>query len=292
MLTRSGVRFEPVTPGLGAVLPELDARRPLREEEVADVVDLLMRYKVLFLPGQGLGEAEHARFAAQFGEPRDDPLEDPVPGYHGLSELDNVPFFHADWMFQADPPKWAMLQLSTVPAIGGDTIFADLVASWEALSGPMRAFLEPLTVLHAMDPQHAAGLERRFVERCGADHPDRALAREHLEARSQPLVRLIPETGRKNHWLCPAYSRRIDGLTPAESDAVLGFLLRHICDPQFCIRWRWRPGDVAFWDHRTTLHRGVKDYGAAARHGRRASIAGGALLPAHSAVPGTTVGGR
>lgn len=280
LATGAAVAFEPLTPGLGAVVPDLDTRRPLRHAEVADLVDLLLRYKVLFFPRQGLDEAEHARFAAQFGEPRDDPLEDPVPGFHGLSELDNVPFFHADWMFQTEPPKWAMLQLSTVPPVGGDTVFVDLVTSYAALSDPMRAFLEPLTVLHAMDPGHAAGLLQRVVERLGPDHPEIAVAIEHLEPRAQPLVRRIPETGNLNHWLCPAYSRRLVELGPAESDAVLGYLLRHILEPQFCIRWRWHAGDIAFWDHRTTLHRGIKDYGDAARHGRRASIAGGAVVPA------------
>ncbi|MGH9089508.1 MAG: TauD/TfdA dioxygenase family protein [Acidimicrobiales bacterium] len=274
------VEFDPITPGLGAVVPDLDTRLPLAPAEVADLTDLLMRYKVLFFPRQGLDEAEHARFAAQFGVPRDDPLEDPVPGFHGLSELDNVPFFHADWMFQTDPPKWAMLQLWTVPPVGGDTVFVDLVASYAALSAPMRALLEPLTVLHAMDPDHAAGLRQRVVDRLGSDHPEIPLAIDHLQPRAQPLVRRIPETGDLNHWLCPAYSRRLNELGPTESDAVLGFLFRHILEPQFSIRWRWQAGDIAFWDHRTTLHRGIKDYGGAVRHGRRASIAGGAVVPA------------
>lgn len=280
LATPTELAFDPITPAFGAVVPELDTRRSLDRAEVADLVDLLMRYKVLFFPRQHLDVAEHARFAAQFGAPRDDPLEDPVAGYAGLSELDNVPFFHADWMFQLDPPKWAMLQLSTVPPVGGDTVFVDLVASYAALSDPMRAFLAPLTVLHAMEPDHAAGLRRRVIDRLGTDHPDIEVATDHLQPRSQPLVRRIPETGAVNHWLCPAYSRRLNELDPAESDAVLGFLFRHVLDPCFCLRWRWQPGDIAFWDHRTTLHRGIKDYGDAVRHGRRASIAGGAVVAA------------
>ena len=198
MTTPARVVGEPLTPELGAVVPELDARRDLDDDEVADLVDLLMRDKALFFPGQHPDEAAHARVAARLGELRDEPLEDPVAGYPGLSELDNVPFFHADWMFQTDPPKWAMLQLSELPPVGGDTIFVDLVASDAALSEPMRAFLEPLTVHHAMDPAHAVR------ERRGPRFPPPP----HLGA---PVLRPVAMAPRRQRLLGPphdAASRR------------------------------------------------------------------------------------
>lgn len=279
----SKVAHEPLTPDLGAVLPGFDTRQTLSDDQRADLVELLMRYKVLFFPAQGLDEEEHARFAKQFGELVYDPIAMSIAAHPGLSDVDNVPFFHADVMFEPEPPKWSLLQFSTVPEVGGDTMFVDLVSSYEALSESMRKFLEPLTVYQTPnvgDQTLAAKLEQRFVELNGDNHPDHELLRECLSPRSQPLVRLIPETGRVNYWLCSAYSRRIEQLSAAESDALLGFLLRHIVEPQFCIRWRWHEGDIAFWDQRTTLHRGVKDYGSAMRRGRRASIAGDAVIPA------------
>lgn len=285
METRTKVVYDPVTPAFGAVIPDLDTRRTLDVDQLADVVDLLMRYKVLFFPGQGLSEEEHVRFAKQFGELVYDPIAMSIAAYPGLSDVDNVPFFHADVMFETEPPKWSMLQFSTVPDVGGDTIFVDLVSSYATLSEPLRNFLETLTVFQtpdAGDPMLSASLERRFVELNGPGHPDHALLMERLEPRSQPLVRRIPETGQVNYWLCAAYSCRIDQLTSAEGSTLLGFLLQHMLEPQFCIRWRWHEGDIAFWDQRTTLHRGVKDYGSATRHGRRASIVGGPVVAARS----------
>lgn len=278
--------LEPLTPRLGAVLRNFDTRREMSDAEREEVVALLVQYKVLFFPSQGLDQEEHARFARQFGELVYDPIAMSIPTAPGLSDVDNVPFFHADVMFEKSPPKWSMLQLSTVPEVGGDTMFVDLVSSYADLSEAMRTFLEPLTVFQTPDNGDAglsSSLERRFVELNGEDHPDHELLLECLRPRSQPLVRVIPESGRVNYWACPAYSKRIDQLEPGESDAVLSYLFRHMLEPQYCIRWRWSQGDIAFWDQRTTLHRGVKDYAATVRRfGRRASIAGSELIPAAS----------
>lgn len=282
--TKSAVRdvslnYRPISPYLGAVLEGIDGRVPLSSVEIEDVKALLMRYKVLFLPSQGLGLEEQERFAAQFGQPRTDPLEDTIEGHPGLSHVENVPFFHSDFMHQEDPPLWSMLQMLQVPELGGDTMFADLVTSYEALSEGMRAFLETLTVTQRMSPEAVAPILRRI----GRDGDDAYEAHLGLLPRSQPLVRYIPETGRKNYWVSRSFTECINELTLDESDAILRLLFAHQIQPQYVIRWTWSPGDIAFWDHRTTLHRGIKDYGTFERLGLRATIQGGRLVPASSA---------
>jgi taurine dioxygenase len=67
---------------------------------------------------------------------------------------------------------------------------------------------------------------------------------------------------------------RIEGMTDAESEALFAFLARHIDQPQFAIRWHWRPGDLAVWDERTTLHRGVGDHFPLRRVVRRCTVDG------------------
>ena len=39
-------------------------------------------------------------------------------------------------------------------------------------------------------------------------------------------------------------------------------LIEHIRSPDFALRWRWSPGDVALWDNRTVQHYAVPDYEA------------------------------
>ena len=54
--------------------------------------------------------------------------------------------------------------------------------------------------------------------------------------------------------------RRIVGMNPEESQAILGFLTRHIESPTLHCRWQWTPGDLAIWDERSTVHQAVNDH--------------------------------
>ncbi|MFK7899100.1 MAG: TauD/TfdA dioxygenase family protein [Myxococcota bacterium] len=66
----------------------------------------------------------------------------------------------------------------------------------------------------------------------------------------------------------------IDGLNQSESDALLDFLDAHVAEPRFHIRWKWRLGELAIWDERTTLHRGVSDHFPQRRVIRRCTVDG------------------
>ncbi|MGH8919329.1 MAG: TauD/TfdA dioxygenase family protein [Actinomycetes bacterium] len=272
-----------LTPAFGAVVDGVDAGAEIDDVAVASILEALLTYKVLFFPEQHLTVPQQERFAARFGPPFADPLTRTVAGHPGMATVTRVDHFHSDHMHMADPPKFSMLQLNVVPETGGDTMWADLVASYEALSPPVRQLIDGLTGVYvSRDPSvdvaaHYGGfLQKPLTE------DDLAEIRQALEPPEHPLVRLIPETGRKNYWLCRRFTRAITGLSQEESDAVLGLLFAHQLRPEFVLRWKWHAGDLAFWDHRTTLHAGVGDYGSHERHGQCASIAGGRPLPVSS----------
>ncbi|MDQ7907558.1 TauD/TfdA family dioxygenase [Phytohabitans sp. ZYX-F-186] len=283
--TTTQVRIVPRTPNFGARVEGLDAREELDADTIAQLKEAILKYKVLFFREQNLNEEQHARFAGYFGEPFehnsnfDMQYEDA-----GLSNVTVVPHFHSDVMYMTEQPGFAMLQMLTLPDVGGDTMWADLVSSYDALSEPIKKLIDPLTVIN-VHPEYfvdSQTLSDRYEKRYGKPLTPEQIAkrRKDLSPTESPLVRVIPETGCKNYYISAWHTMQIKGLPKDESDAILNLLYSQQLKPEYVIRWEWTVGDIAFWDHRTTLHAGVNDYAAGAkRHGRRANIG------VHSPVP-------
>ena len=82
----------------------------------------------------------------------------------------------------------------------------------------------------------------------------------------------------------PTFTTKIVGLSRLESAALLDLLHRHATAPEHVVRHRWQAGDVVIWDNRSTMHLGVRDYGAAHRVLDRVTIRGD-----HPVAPGLTV---
>jgi taurine dioxygenase len=70
------------------------------------------------------------------------------------------------------------------------------------------------------------------------------------------------------------FTTQIDGLSQAESDALLAFLFDHIEQPQFQLRFRWAKDSIAFWDNRCVQHQAIWDYWPQTRSGYRVTIKG------------------
>ena len=72
---------------------------------------------------------------------------------------------------------------------------------------------------------------------------------------THPVIRTHPVSGRKGLFVNEGFTTHINKLTAPESKALLALLFAHAAKPEFLVRWKWRLGDVAFWDNRrdTTL---------------------------------------
>jgi alpha-ketoglutarate-dependent taurine dioxygenase len=75
----------------------------------------------------------------------------------------------------------------------------------------------------------------------------------------QPLVRTIPETGRKALFL-GMYASHIDGMDEQEGRALLAELTAHATSERFVYTHQWRHGDLVLWDNRCTMHRAVANF--------------------------------
>jgi taurine dioxygenase len=74
-----------------------------------------------------------------------------------------------------------------------------------------------------------------------------------------------------------AFTVRFEGWTEHESAGLLRYLYEHATCSQFCCRFVWQAGSLAFWDNRATWHRGVKDYPGHLRLMHRITVQGSLL---------------
>ncbi|KAI9827280.1 MAG: hypothetical protein M1832_005418 [Thelocarpon impressellum] len=175
--------------------------------------------------------------------------------------------WHADISNEVVPSDYAMLKMHTLPATGGDTLWASGYEVYDRLSSPMAAFLEGLTATHDA---------RFFLEEAARlGNPLRTGFRGSplnfgAELRAvHPVIRTNPATGWKTLYVNKGFTRRINGVTKDESDMLLSYLFNLVTqnhDAQ--VRFRWSRNDLAIWDNRVTWHCATYDY-ADARAGDR-----------------------
>ncbi|MBV9410450.1 MAG: TauD/TfdA family dioxygenase [Acidimicrobiia bacterium] len=264
---------DPLTPLLGAEVRDTVLRPDLDDDTVGVIREALLEHKVIFFRRQSFDAGTLTEFARRFGEPTPaHPVEPSVEGHPEVLSLDSdegarADVWHSDLTFQEKPPLGAMLHAETVPDVGGDTVWVDMAAAYEALSAPLKAFLEERTATHS--PTKAGGY---FAAR---DTTKGEKAAETATAASRhPVVRVHPETGGKSLFVNPLFTDKIDGLRRRESDALLALIQDVATQPERMLRWRWETGDLAFWDNRCTMHYALRDFGDAPRRMIRVALEG------------------
>jgi len=267
----------PVTRSFGAIVSGVDLAKDLAESAVARLSELLVERKVLFFRNQPITPQGQRDFAARFGTLHVHPIYPVLPELPEILLLDNHAAFlpdndnwHTDVTFSKTPPLAGILAAKRIPAVGGDTLWSDSTAAYEALSEPLRRFLDGLTARHSVaksfpperwqsDPAFKERYERAVAKHPPVDHP---------------VVRTHPVSHRKGLFVNEGFTTHINGIKPRESEALLKFLFAHAGQPEFILRWRWSVDDVAFWDNRNTQHYAVADYLPERRTMHRATVNG------------------
>jgi taurine dioxygenase len=270
------MKVTPLTPHIGAEISGIDLTAELNESTANAIRSALNQHLVLFFREQDLTDGEHLRFASIFGAPTvfpatrarglDEPLEwiEDTPQSPPKTDL-----WHTDVAFLAKPPDVGVLSMQVTPPVGGDTMWLSLYAAYEAVSPPLRSFLDTLEQdLHpgpllkqTLELQFGSGIYERVAEEfAGARHP---------------LVRMHPETKKPALFMCGRYVKRLVGLSELESDTLLELLRRGLDEPGIQCRWKWRKYDLAVWDERCTNHRALGDHYPAHRMVRRCTVGEG-----------------
>ena len=155
--------------------------------------------------------------------------------------------WHTDGAYDAEPFKATQLYALAIPSTGGDTHFASMYAAYDALPARLKERLE--------GRQGAFTYGGRRKATALLDEEDRDWTPVF-----HPIVRTHPETGRKALYFDPGKILRIEGLEPAESDAVIEELADRMIQPGAEYRHQWHKGDVVIWDNRCSYHKAAGDY--------------------------------
>ncbi|HKT85625.1 MAG TPA: TauD/TfdA family dioxygenase [Novosphingobium sp.] len=270
----------PITGTIGAEIRGVTLSGDLDGQTVQAIKDALVRHKVIFFRGQHeLDDAGHEGFASLFGDPVAHPTVPVAEGSRYLLELDSkegyaASSWHTDVTFTEAYPAGSILRAITIPEAGGDTVWANTEVAYEGLPESLRQLVNTLWAVHSNDYDYAQAVTPNgdAVEQNRAQFHKDVFASTVYET-EHPFVRVHPASGQRN-LLLGHFVKRIVGLNHADSARLFAILQDHITRPENVVRWRWQPGDVAFWDNQATQHRAVSDFGLQRRTLRRATIAG------------------
>jgi taurine dioxygenase len=260
----------PLTPSIGAELSGIDLAAPDIARHIPAIRAALNAHKVIFFRDQPLTAAQHIAFARHFGDleihpatPKGQENPEILRIAHGPDSRGSENNWHSDVTWREKPSLGSILRAVTVPAVGGDTLFANMHAAYLNLSPEMQRIACSLTAVHDI-ARVFAGRLGKSAEELHAKYPPM----EH------PVVRTHPETGEPCLYVNTGFTSHIKGLSKRESEALLAHLYAQASNPEIQCRFRWRPGSIAFWDNRASQHFAASDYFPAVRIMERVTIAG------------------
>jgi taurine dioxygenase len=278
---QAAVEVRPRADGFGAEIRGVELSKPLDPGTLAAVKAAWAAHSVLWFPGQPLTVDELEAFTLQIGPFGRDPFIKPMAGHPHVLELRREPdervsnfgaAWHSDWSFQEAPPSATILHAQVVPPAGGDTLFADCYRAYERLSPTLRRMLEGLRAIHtAALPYGPHGL---YAGEAGQRAIEIIVSEEAEKTWPHPLVRTHPVSGRKALYVNPVYTAGIEGLTPAESRALLALLYDCILADDNVYRHRWSANMLTMWDNRCVLHFASGGYDGHLRVMHRTTVAG------------------
>lgn len=268
---------------IGGEVQDLKLGASLDAEVIAQIEAALVKHKVLFFRGQSqLDDAAHQAFGARLGKTVPHPTV-PAPEGTKLFELDaskgggRADSWHTDVTFVDAFPKISILRGVTIPAYGGDTVWANTAAAYEALPADLKSLADSLWATHSNDYDYAAS--RVIVEEERLRHHHNVFVSAVFEA-DHPVVHVHPVSGERA-LLLGHFIKKIHGFSSTESARIFELLQNRVIRLENTVRWNWRQDDVAIWDNRATQHYAINDYGNQPRLVRRVTIEGEQAVSVH-----------
>jgi alpha-ketoglutarate-dependent 2,4-dichlorophenoxyacetate dioxygenase len=271
-----GIGVATIRPGFVAEISGLDISHPTTPPDMAALWEASDEHAILVFRGQTLTDAQQIAFTENFGQPEryvfsysskvklrlgrpemadvsnlDAATGQPQTGSqrHRMVNLGNR-LWHTDSSFRLPRGGFSLLYAHAVPPSGplgaGETEFADTCAAYEALSPVRQAMLD------GMQAEHSLMHSRSLLGFTDFTPEERAA----LPPVAQPLVNTHPRTGRKSIYVA-SHASHVIGMEVADGRLLLMELIELATRTGTTYRHEWRVGDLALWDNRRSLHRGL-----------------------------------
>ncbi|MBP7335647.1 TauD/TfdA family dioxygenase, partial [Niveispirillum sp.] len=247
---------EEISPHTGSLVQGLDLSEGWEDATMARLISLLHQRGVLVIRGQRLDDAAYIRFGRCWGNP----LEFFIAEHRGQNHpemitisndpatppamRDGAVHWHSDGSYEAEPAAVTMLYGRLAPDEGGETLFANTAAAFDALPPTMQAQLLERVAIHELGAAPWIA---------GETVPDPSRPKRKMPYQRHPLIIRHPVTGRRAIY-ASGTAFAIDGMPADEGRALIQRLRAHVAEDQFRITWKVAPGDIVLWDNFSTVH--------------------------------------
>ena len=269
--------FSPLAPNIGVVASGVDLAQPLDDAQKDALEQALYRHGMILFRNVQLDEAQQLRLALRFGRISklgaffkqapdiiyvSNDREDGILGEYELG-------YHADKFYWQYPLKSAMLYAITVPAQGGETLFANTSHVARTMDPALKARLAKLTVRHEFSYRIAYGSANAYVSSTKLAESDL----DRIERADHPVIARHPWSDAEYITINTRSAKRILGVDEAESRAIIDEVNALIDQPQNVYRHTWKTGDLIFWDNYLLQHARTPFASSEKRTLRRCQIA-------------------
>lgn len=242
-----------LSPAIGAQAVGFDPR-DFSDEDCAAFKQAWYQHLVMLIRGPVLSDDEFVAFMSRLGQIENARKLSPLSTRQEVMIISNIRengqtvgalpdgelSFHFDRVHQKKPTRASALHAVEIPDEGGDTCFANMCMAYDTLADDLKSRLTGLKALNTYD--------------YGATDPSKKIVDENAQTAIHPVVRTIPETGRKSLFVSRLMTDQIIGMPEDESRALLNTLSDHCEQPRFMYRHKWQVGDILLWDNRCSTH--------------------------------------
>lgn len=254
------VAYRRLSQHTGAEILGVDLSKPVPAEDASRIYKIFLEHCVVIFRDQTLSQEDLVRVTGLFGNcaKYDRPVELQSEIQRQTSQQvmlitnirqdgkpigalpDGEMWFHHDMIHSELPHKATLLYSVEVPTWGGNTLFSNLYAAYDALPHDLKTILQGQRALNAFNyGSRFKGDPEGLTTRKQAIHP--ALYRNE-------------ETGRTAIYVDRLMTHSLLGIPEAESDAILERVCDHIEKDEFVYEHEWRKGDLLMWDNRSSIH--------------------------------------